>query len=237
MKKISWILLLLIGSSYAGSNVTVNLQSQLGIGKSNKDTAAMFVKEIQQFLENPMYWCSVEPTGEVKVVPTEQEDIVILKIIGRMTCHEKIAYDYFKSICNRYQSFILENAALIEEMISEKYPDLGFRALMMNFTFAVEITYKNNSAWVNRFNYAGKIKFFKMVLNDKYISPNVLMFHEHGCLIATNYDDPPSLYKEYEEFEFEVYKRTIAKGDVNIRFETVYHPTLEEYKTVKSKYR
>lgn len=233
MKKIFAILMVFIGYSYAGNNVTIKVVDPAVIYNSKRDTAAMFIEEIKPFLETPMYWCTVEPTGESEVLATGNPEVYILQVTGEMSCHEKSAYDYFISIANRYKRFLLNHADIVDKMIQAKYPDLEFRCLMMNHTFATTIQYNKRKDWPTIYNYDNKIKFFKMVLNDEFISPNIEIFREHGALIST-YDDPKYSHKVRKKFKFKVYKKTISKGSLKIRFETVYHPTPEDYANLSS---
>ena len=141
MKKIFAILMVFIGISYAGNNVTIKVVDPTVIYNSKRDTAAMFIEEIKPFLETPMYWCTVEPTGESEVFATKNPEVYTLQVTGEMSCHEKPAYDYFISITNRYKRFLLDNADIVDKMIQAKYPDLEFKCIMMNHTFAVTIRY------------------------------------------------------------------------------------------------
>lgn len=220
-----------IGISYAGNNVTIKVVDPAVIYNSKRDTAAMFIEEIKQFLETPMYWCTLEPTGESKVFATENSEVYILQVTGEMSCHEKPAYDYFKSIANRYRKFLLAYGGGIDEMIQAKYPDLEFKCIMMNHTFAASIQYKKKKHEDTENYYNNKIKFFKMVLNDEFISPTLEIFRYNGSLISTHTNPGYSL-KIRKEFTFKVYKKTISKGSLKVRFETVYHPTPEDYATL-----
>jgi len=228
MKKIFAILLILLVSSYAGRNVNINVRDQLGIQKSIEDSAAMFINEIRPFLETPMDWCTVEPTGEASVFPTGEQNVYIVQITAEMSCNEAMAYKYFKNITDRYKEFILNNSRFINGMITKQYPDLEFMGLMMNHTFVVEICYNKEHGKHYRTN---QTKFFKMVLNDKFVSPDMKMFRSLGDLITNGTPSPP--FKVSEEFTFKIYKKTLAEDSFNIRFETVYHPTLEDIKTLE----
>ena len=220
-----------IGISYAGENVVIRVIDPGISHKSKRDTAAMFIAEIKSFLEKPISWCKVEPTGESEVFPSGDPDVYIVKVTGKISCPgEQIAHDYFSSIVNKYKDFLFYNS-IVSDMISQKYPDLEFRCIQMNHTFAARIRYKKRDEWPLGWNYRNKIKFFKMVLNDEFISPNLQVIREFGSLIAT--EDDPTYSRTYpKEFTFKVYKKTVSKGSLKIRFEPVYHPTEEDFKTL-----
>ena len=231
MKKIFAILIVFIVSSYAGKNVTIKVRDQLGIQKSIEDSAAMFIDEIRPFLKTPMNWCTVEPTGESSVFPTTKKNIYIVQITAEMSCNEGMAYRFFKNITDRYKEFILNNRVIIRSMIAKQYPDLEFTGQMMNHTFVVALRYNREHGGDISTN---TIKFFKMVLNDndKFTSPDMKMFSSLGYLITNGTPSPPS--KVSEEFRFKIYKKTLEEDSFNIRFEPVYHPTLEDICLLKS---
>ena len=233
MKKILIVLLLSLISAHAGESVTLNLRDKAGIRKTIQDSAVMFVNEIEPFLRKPMDWCSLKPTGESEVYRTDKEDVVELVVTAELSCNETKAYQYYKSIVNRYLKFILKNEYTINSIVKERYPDLMFSGIMMNHTVSVKVQYNTqHGSNASRF-YHNKTRFFRMVLNDEFVSSDVKKFHLEGSLITTHHYPLPILKKK-QKFTFRVYKKTLAKN-TTIRFDPIYHPTEEEARIAQAK--
>jgi len=230
MKKISLILLFLT-SLYAGKNVTLDFNGKFDDANHTEDTALAIIKELRPILETPMNWCNVEPTGRFDAHTTGKRGIAKLAVEVEMTCDENMAYALFRNVISRHKKFLLSHRGLLRGMISTKYPDLEFVCEIHNHSLASWIKYRN--AYGGDISGSNRIKYFRMVLNDEHISPEVKKFMEYGMIV--NYHrraKAPS--KTVEVFSYEVYTKTLKKK-VNVRLEPVYHPTLEEGSSAKTR--
>lgn len=232
MNKIFALIIITLISAHSGENVRLKIKDRVSREQVILDSALQYIKEIRMFIDKPLNWCSVEPTGEVDVFPTENEKIKKLVVTAELYCDEKIAHEYFESIAIRYKPFLLKYGRLVDQLIKKEYPDLWFQALMMNHTFAVLLKYERNYSGNKLHGQNEKMKLFRMVLNDKFTSPDVKKFQTSGFLIDTHVGPFPAFF-ETQKFSFLVYTKSL-KGSVNVRFEPVYHPTSEEGNSAKT---
>lgn len=216
--------ILLIGiliTSIFANTYTVNINNY----KPNLDvekTAKVIVSELRPLLDEPLNWCTVEPTNDITALRKGRNFTKIILSVN-VKCDHTTARKLLKNIWNKYDTFLHEHGNIVDSIMERQYPDyhLNWGYGLNDYNF-IQLKLLSHFGGTTSFN--NKCLFFRLTLNDEFetIPMRIDMPGNLLKIIPTNEISNRPPIKNYR-FILTVPNKYLESGKLNIKLDRVWH--------------
>lgn len=203
--------------------------------RDSEKTANELIEDLGYFLDKPLNWCKVTPTGDINLIRQDLNDSKVL-IKFKVECDHSEARMKLKKFWNKYDSFLHSNGELVDWKIERMYPDYQLRwgFAMNDYTFIQLYLLSNFGGDKSNHN---KCVFFRLIINDemKTIPFRINMPGSTMKIIPSN-TIPNEVDYEYS-FVVSIPNEYLKEGNLDIKVKRVWHLVNgERYKKVNNLY-
>ena len=221
MKTINLIAILflsVITSLHAGSfEIKVKDFDSSDIDKN----ADELMEDLEYFLEKPLNWCKVKPSGEINVMH-QTATTSRIKMGFEIKCDHGDARRKLKKFWNKYENFLYRYETLIDNRIERMYPDYQLRwGLAINNYMFIQLY--NLDAFGGSLGTYNCNVFFRLKFGEDYetIPFRINMPGNTLTVIPSNTIPDRTHYVYY--FTFNIPTEILTSGKVDMDIERVWH--------------
>lgn len=190
------------------------------------ETLVALMEDLKPFIEKPLNWCEIKPTGEFVVM--EKGPIYSrVRIQMNATCDESETRQKFREFWFKYRNFLHDHGDRVDDAIECMYPDyeLTWGESINSYQFlklGIRTVYGGTGSFHD------KSLFFRLQINEEYLTDPMRLEMQGSTLklIATN--TLPDRLTSDAWFVFVIPTKLIKSNEFNVDVQRQWHLSAHE---------